>query len=73
MKLPRKTKLSPASPRITQFTMDPQKSKVEELEEAKTSALDRHGDHAHQQKLTRRILFKLDTRLVGYLGAQNAG
>lgn len=42
--------------------MDPPKSRVSELEEAKSSPLDRHGDFAHQQKLTKKVLWKLDIR-----------
>jgi hypothetical protein len=41
--------------------MEP-KPRVMEVEEAKTDELNRFGDHLHQQKLTRRILLKLDTR-----------
>ncbi|KAJ5872037.1 uncharacterized protein N7529_004390 [Penicillium soppii] len=47
--------------------MGSQKSKVNEIEETNSSPLDRHGDEAHQQKLTRRILFKLDTRILPML------
>ncbi|KAJ5770881.1 uncharacterized protein N7511_002932 [Penicillium nucicola] len=43
------------------------KSKVEELEEAKPTPLNRYGDHAQQEKLTRRILLKLDTRILPML------
>jgi hypothetical protein len=35
---------------------------VMEVEDPKQSELNRFGDHDHQQKLTRRVLFKLDTR-----------
>lgn len=35
-----------------------------EVEEAKSSELNRFGDQLQQQKLTRRILLKLDTRWV---------
>lgn len=41
--------------------MDP-KSRIVELEETKSDSLNRFGDHHYQQKLTRRILLKLDTR-----------
>lgn len=47
-----------------QFTMDPHKSTIDEIEKAMLSPLDRHGDQEHQRKLTRRIMLKLDTRLV---------
>jgi hypothetical protein len=40
------------------------KMKAEEIEEAKPAPLNQYGDHAQQEKLTRRILLKLDTRLV---------
>jgi hypothetical protein len=33
---------------------------VLELEEAKKAPLDQYGDLSHQQKLTRKILWKLD-------------
>lgn len=36
------------------------------LEEAKDSPLNRFGDDAHQSKLTRSILVKLDTRYVSW-------
>lgn len=42
---------------------------VEEVEEAKPSPLDQYGDHAHQQKLTRKVMLKLDTRLVRSIDA----
>lgn len=41
--------------------MDP-KSRIMELEESKQGALDRFGDFEHQEKLTRRLLLKLDFR-----------
>jgi hypothetical protein len=41
--------------------MEP-KPGVMEIEEAKTGELNRFGDQQQQQKLTRRILLKLDTR-----------
>lgn len=41
--------------------MEP-KPAIVEMEEAKNDSLNRFGDYQHQQKLTRRILFKLDTR-----------
>ncbi|CAI7609624.1 unnamed protein product [Penicillium glandicola] len=47
--------------------MDPPKSRVKELEEAKSAPLDRHGDLAHQQKLTRKVLWKLDTHILPVL------
>ncbi|KAJ5961125.1 uncharacterized protein N7479_008275 [Penicillium vulpinum] len=47
--------------------MDPPKSEVAELENAKSSPLDRHGDHAQQQKLTRKILWKLDIHILPIL------
>lgn len=47
-----------------QAIMDPHKSRVTELEDAKSSPLDRHGDLAHQQKLTRKVLWKLDIQSV---------
>ncbi|KAJ6137597.1 Major facilitator superfamily domain general substrate transporter [Penicillium samsonianum] len=47
--------------------MDPLKSRVSELEEAKPSPLDRHGDLAHQEKLTRRVLWKLDIHILPIL------
>ncbi|KOS38402.1 hypothetical protein ACN38_g10777 [Penicillium nordicum] len=47
--------------------MDPHKSRVTELEDAKSSPLDRHGDLAHQQKLTRKVLWKLDIHILPIL------
>lgn len=41
--------------------MDP-KSKIVELEEARSDSLNRFGDPHYQQKLTRQLLLKLDTR-----------
>jgi hypothetical protein len=35
---------------------------VMEVEDPKRSELNRFGDNDHQQKLARRVLFKLDTR-----------
>lgn len=35
---------------------------VMEVEDPKKGELNRFGDHEHQQKLTRSVLFKLDTR-----------
>ncbi|KAJ5667899.1 uncharacterized protein N7477_006469 [Penicillium maclennaniae] len=43
------------------------KPSVMEIEEAKTSELNRFGDQLQQQKLTRRILLKLDTRILPVL------
>ncbi|OQD80460.1 hypothetical protein PENANT_c035G03521 [Penicillium antarcticum] len=43
------------------------KLKVDELEEAKPAPLNRYGDNAQQEKLTRRILLKLDTRILPIL------
>lgn len=43
---------------------------AEEVEEAKPSPLNQYGDDAHQQKLTRRIMMKLDTRLVRSIDAK---
>ncbi|KAJ5377936.1 uncharacterized protein N7496_005345 [Penicillium cataractarum] len=40
---------------------------VMEVEDPKRSELNRFGDHEHQQKLTRRVLFKLDTRILPML------
>ncbi|KAJ5886248.1 uncharacterized protein N7473_008922 [Penicillium subrubescens] len=40
---------------------------VMEVEDPKQSELNRFGDHDHQQKLTRRVLFKLDTRILPML------
>ncbi|KAJ5774679.1 hypothetical protein N7457_009575 [Penicillium paradoxum] len=62
-------KISLTSPRKAESTMDPPKSRVSELEEAKSSPLDRHGDHEHQQKLTRSVLWKLDIRILPMLAA----
>jgi hypothetical protein len=59
-------------PGTPQFTMDLLKSKGSELEESKSAALNQYGDHAHQQKLTRRILLKLDIRLVLTLHLQHS-
>ncbi|CAI7626837.1 unnamed protein product [Penicillium viridicatum] len=47
--------------------MDPPKSRVSELEDAKSSPLDRHGDLTHQQKLTRKVLWKLDIHILPIL------
>ncbi|KAJ6186865.1 hypothetical protein N7519_001773 [Penicillium mononematosum] len=47
--------------------MDPPKSRVLELEEAKSTPLDQYGDLAHQQKLTRKILWKLDIHILPIL------
>ncbi|KAJ5435654.1 hypothetical protein N7445_006539 [Penicillium cf. griseofulvum] len=47
--------------------MDPPKSKVSELEEAKSAPLNRYGDLAHQQKLTRKMLWKLDIHILPIL------
>ncbi|CAG8934047.1 unnamed protein product [Penicillium salamii] len=47
--------------------MEPHKSSIEQLEKVMASPLDRHGDYAHQQKLTRRIMLKLDTRILPML------
>ncbi|KAJ5615377.1 hypothetical protein N7537_000491 [Penicillium hordei] len=47
--------------------MDPPKSRVSEVEDAKPSPLDRHGDLAHQQKLTRKVLWKLDIHILPIL------
>ncbi|KAJ5101437.1 hypothetical protein NUU61_003659 [Penicillium alfredii] len=59
--------MSPCSAKLSPATMDPPKMTVEELEEAKHQPLHRFGDQAHQQKLTRRILWKLDTRILPML------
>ncbi|KAK9857071.1 hypothetical protein MYU51_021663 [Penicillium brevicompactum] len=47
--------------------MDPHKSTIDEIEKAMLSPLDRHGDQEHQRKLTRRIMLKLDTRILPML------
>ncbi|KAJ5847110.1 hypothetical protein N7534_010779 [Penicillium rubens] len=47
--------------------MDPPKSRVLELEEAKKAPLDQYGDLSHQQKLTRKILWKLDIHILPIL------
>ncbi|KAJ5514910.1 hypothetical protein N7463_004462 [Penicillium fimorum] len=47
--------------------MDPAKSRASELEEAKPLPLDQHGDLAHQQKLTRNVLWKLDIHILPIL------
>ncbi|OQD97336.1 hypothetical protein PENSOL_c012G11383 [Penicillium solitum] len=47
--------------------MDPPKSRVLELEDAKSSPLDRHGDLTQQQKLTRNVLWKLDIHILPIL------
>ncbi|CAI7622757.1 Major facilitator superfamily domain general substrate transporter [Penicillium crustosum] len=47
--------------------MDPPKSRVSELEDAKLSPLDRHGDLTQQQKLTRNVLWKLDIHILPIL------
>ncbi|CAG8244986.1 unnamed protein product [Penicillium olsonii] len=47
--------------------MEPHKPSIEQLEKAMDSPLDRYGDYAHQQKLTRRIMLKLDTRILPML------
>ncbi|KAJ5487985.1 hypothetical protein N7530_002285 [Penicillium desertorum] len=47
--------------------MDPPKSRVLELEEAKSAPLNQYGDLAHQQKLTRKILWKLDIHILPIL------
>ncbi|KXG45420.1 Major facilitator superfamily domain, general substrate transporter [Penicillium griseofulvum] len=47
--------------------MNPPKSRVSELEEAKSAPLDRYGDLAHQQKLTRKVLWKLDIHILPIL------
>ncbi|KAJ5910304.1 hypothetical protein N7504_004947 [Penicillium tannophilum] len=46
--------------------MDP-KPRIMELEESKQGALDRFGDFEHQEKLTRRLLLKLDFRILPML------
>ncbi|KAJ5550743.1 hypothetical protein N7535_001314 [Penicillium sp. DV-2018c] len=44
--------------------MDSLKTKGSEVEESKSVGLGQYGDDAYQQKLTRRILLKLDIRLL---------
>ncbi|OQD67124.1 hypothetical protein PENDEC_c044G06451 [Penicillium decumbens] len=46
--------------------MEP-KTRFMELEETKTGEFNRFGDQQHQQQLTRRILLKLDTRILPML------
>ncbi|KAJ5500698.1 Major facilitator superfamily domain general substrate transporter [Penicillium expansum] len=47
--------------------MDPPKSRVSEIEQAKLSPLDQHGDLTRQQKLTQRVLWKLDIHILPIL------
>ncbi|KGO69454.1 Major facilitator superfamily domain, general substrate transporter [Penicillium expansum] len=47
--------------------MDPPKSRVSEIEQAKSSPLDQHGDLTRQQKLTQRVLWKLDIHILPIL------